>query len=29
MRLDKHGTGKRKRVGLVQWEVMLDHDMFE
>ncbi len=29
MRLDKHGTGKHKRVGLVQWEVMLDHDVFE
>ncbi len=27
MRLDKHGTGKHKRVGLVQWEVMLDHDV--
>jgi len=27
-RLGKHGTGKHKRVGLVQWEMMLDHDMF-
>ena len=28
MSLDKHDTGKHKRVGLVQWEVMLDHDVF-
>ncbi len=27
-RLDKHGTGKHKRVGLVQWEVMLDRKVF-
>ena len=27
-RLDKHFTGKHKRVGLVQWELMLDCDVF-
>ncbi len=27
-RLDKHVTGKHKRVGLVQWELMLDCDVF-
>ncbi len=27
-RLGKHGTGKHKRLGLVQWEMMLDHGVF-
>ena len=27
-RLDKHFTGTHKRVGLVQWELMLDCDVF-
>lgn len=27
-RLDKHGTGKHKRVGLWQYEVMNDYDVF-
>ncbi len=27
-RLDKRGTGKHKRVGLVQWQLMLHQDVF-